>query len=238
MREEVMAKTGKSNAHLGIHHPFGAKHGTPLAGQRPPLAASHESLANRFYTENQDPRTLPLPVSATAPLEERIYRESVADVVARHSRRDHSGLRPYTPEPDAPVPFYQMGVRPLDIPFGRGMYGGKLPVVEQHLEHMQFVGNDGSNFGLTNSENLLVESPEQLKRYQVESAKYRKEYIDRARDELEAQWQAKLAEANQSSFGTAGRRYYVESNNCQHYFARIIQRAQAYETREKPLVLP
>lgn len=33
-----MADTGKSNGHLGIHHPFGARHGTPVAGQRPPLA--------------------------------------------------------------------------------------------------------------------------------------------------------------------------------------------------------
>lgn len=233
-----MATTGKSNAHLGIHHPFGARHGTPLAGQRPPSAASHDAQAQRLYAENQDLRALPLPVPANAPLEERLYPESVADVVARHSRGNHSGLRPYKPEPDASVSFYQMGVRPLDIPYVRGKYGKKVPNAEQHVEHMQFVGNDGSNFGLTDSENLLVESPEQLKRYQVESPKYRKEYIDRARDELEAQWQAKLAQANQSSFGTASSRYYFEHYNCQHYFAQVIQKAQTYETREKPLVLP
>lgn len=189
MQEEAMAQTGKSNAHLGIHHPFGAKHGTPLA-QRPPLAASHAPLAHRLYPRDWRPVSHTLPVADDAPLEERLYPDSIHDVVARHSRGDHSDLQPYTPEPHAAVAFCQMGVRPLDL-IGMGWgYGKKYAKFEQHMEHMQFVGNDGkSNFGLTNSVNLLVESPEQLKRYQVESAKYRREYIDRARDELEAQWQ-------------------------------------------------
>ena len=173
-----------------------------------------------------------------ASLEERIYRQSVADVVARHSRGDHSTLRPYTPEPDAKVPFYRMGVRPLNAPFLEGFYSKRGPIPGQHIDHMHFVGSDGSNFGLTDSERPLVEKPEKLKRYQVESPKYRQEYIDRARDELEAEWQTKKAEAHQSSFGTALRRYSLPSYNCQHYFAEIIKRAQSYETREKPLVLP
>ena len=95
-----MANTGKSNAHLGIHHPFGARHGKPVPGQRPSLAASHESLAERMYDNTPDIRRHPLPLPPDASLEERIYRQSVADVVARHSRGDHSTLRPYTPEPD------------------------------------------------------------------------------------------------------------------------------------------
>ena len=233
-----MANTGKSNAHLGIHHPFGARHGTPVPGQRPSLAASHESPAERMYDNTPDIRRHPLPLPPDASLEEHIYRQSVADVVARHSRGDHSTLRPYTPEPDAKVPFYRMGVRPLNIAGGDWAYGKRVSNLNQHIEHMHFVGSDGSNFGLTDSERPLVEKPEQLKRYQMESPKYRQEYIDRARDELEAEWQTKKAEAHQSSFGTALRRYSLPSYNCQHYFAEIIKRAQSYETREKPLVLP
>lgn len=233
-----MADTGKSNGHLGIHHPFGARHGTPVAGQRPPLAAAHEPLAEQMYPKDWRAAPATLPVATDAPLEERLYPDSIHDVVARHSRGDHSTLRPYTPEPDAKVPFYRMGVRPLNAPFLEGFYSKRGPIPGQHIDHMHFVGSDGSNFGLTDSERPLVEKPEKLKRYQVESPKYRQEYIDRARDELEAEWQTKKAEAHQSSFGTALRRYSLPSYNCQHYFAEIIKRAQSYETREKPLVLP
>lgn len=233
-----MADTGKSNGHLGIHHPFGARHGTPVAGQRPPLAAAHEPLAEQMYPKDWRAAPATLPVATDAPLEDRLYPDSIHDVVARHSRGDHSTLRPYTPEPDAKVPFYRMGVRPLNAPFLEGFYSKRGPIPGQHIDHMHFVGSDGSNFGLTDSERPLVEKPEQLKRYQVESPKYRQEYIDRARDELEAEWQTKKAEAHQSSFGTALRRYSLPSYNCQHYFAEIIKRAQSYETREKPLVLP
>lgn len=233
-----MADTGKSNGHLGIHHPFGARHGTPVAGQRPPLAAAHEPLAEQMYPKDWRAAPATLPVATDAPLEERLYPDSIHDVVARHSRGDHSTLRPYTPEPDAKVPFYRMGVRPLNAPFLEGFYSKRGPIPGQHIDHMHFVGSDGSNFGLTDSERPLVEKPEKLKRYQVESPKYRQEYIDRARDELEAEWQTKKAEAHQSSFGTALRRYSLPSYNCQHYFAEIIKRVQSYETREKPLVLP
>ena len=45
---------------------------------------------------------------------------------------------------------------------------------------MHFVGNEGSNFGLTGS-GEFSESVENLNKYQVEAPKYRKEYIDRAR---------------------------------------------------------
>lgn len=40
------------------------------------------------------------------------------------------------------------------------------------------------------------------------------------------------------SFGTALSRYYATNDNCQDFFAQVIQWAQAYETKEKPLVLP
>ena len=32
--------------------------------------------------------------------------------------------------------------------------------------------------------------------------------------------------------------YKITTYNCQHYFAEVLQQAQKYETREKPLVLP
>ena len=32
--------------------------------------------------------------------------------------------------------------------------------------------------------------------------------------------------------------YNAVVHNCQHYFAEVLQQAQKYETKEKPLVLP
>ena len=51
----------------------------------------------------------PMPVSQNAPLEERMYPASVADVVKRHAQGDHSTLQLYSPDPDAAVPYYRMG---------------------------------------------------------------------------------------------------------------------------------
>lgn len=59
----------------------------------------------------------PMPVSQTASLEERIYPASVADVVKRHANGDHTGLQPYSSDPNAAIPYYQMGVRPLESRF-------------------------------------------------------------------------------------------------------------------------
>lgn len=121
-----MANTGKSNGHLGIHHPFGARHGTPVPGQRPPLAAAHEPLAEQMYPKDWRAAPATLPVAADAPLEERLYPDSIHDVVARHSREDHSDLRPYKAEPNAAVPYYRIGTRALDLhvePIQRGIHG-------------------------------------------------------------------------------------------------------------------
>lgn len=92
----------------------------------------------------------PMPVSAEAPLEERMYAESVADVVKKHAQKDHSALKPYTAEPDAAVAYYRMGVRPLDwAPLQDGYGKNTFFGVGPHIDHMHFVGSDGSNFGLT-----------------------------------------------------------------------------------------
>ena len=174
-----MATTGKSNGHLGISHPFGARHGTPVVGQG--NGRTQQSLADRMYGAKKDPLTQPLPVSPDAPLQERMYAESVSDVVARHAAKTHD-LKPFTLHLEAEVPYYQMGVRPLDLwLWGKKKYGKEIKWnKQQHYEHMQFVGSDGSNFGLSYGEGLLVEDMKTLFTYEVEAPKYRKEYIDRA----------------------------------------------------------
>jgi len=176
----------------------------------------------------------PMPVSAEAPLEERMYAESVADVVKKHAQKDHSALKPYTAEPDAAVAYYRMGVRPLDwAPLQDGYGKNTFFGVGPHIDHMHFVGSDGSNFGLTWG-GTFSESTENLNAYQVETPKYRKEYIDRARAEMEKEY------APIEIFHTWQERnpYNLLSNNCQHYFARVLQKAKQYETKAKPLVLP
>lgn len=179
----------------------------------------------------------PMPVAQNAPLEERMYPASVADVVKKHAQGDHSTLQQYSPDPDAAVPYYRMGVRELGIPYiGKSLYGKRPLKMDLHYDHMHFVGNEGSNFGLTGS-GEFSESVEDLNKYQVEAPKYRKEYIDRARLDVAQEreknkWDTAL---NQNFIPPA---YNAVVHNCQHYFAQVLQQAQKYETREKPLVLP
>ena len=230
-----MANTGKSNAHLGIHHPFGARHGKPVPGQRPSLAASHESLAERMYDNTPDIRRHPLPLPPDASLEERIYRQSVADVVARHSRGDHSDLRPYKAEPNAAVPYYRIGTRALDLnmgSFGQWIQTWSLYRAGQDMEHMQFLGNDGkSNFGLM-ADGLVREDSSQLRNsYHVMEPKYNQELIDRARAELDAEWEKAHPEDPAS-------RYHTSSNNCQDYIQHVLDCAKRHETPDNPLILP
>ena len=180
----------------------------------------------------------PMPVSQNAPLEERMYPASIADVVKRHAQGDHSTLQQYSPDPDTAVPYYRMGVRELGLPGGTGeeIYGRKVPLFNLHLDHMHFVGNEGSNFGLTDS-GEFSESVEGLKKYQVEAPKYRKEYIDKARlDVAQEREKNKWDTALNQNFELPP--YNAVVHNCQHYFAEVLQQAQKYETREKPLVLP
>ena len=88
----------------------------------------------------------PMPISQNAPLEERMYPASVADVVKRHAQGDHSALRPYSPDPDAAVPYYRMGVRELGLPgdVGKQMYGRKVPLFNLHYDHMNFFKPDSA----------------------------------------------------------------------------------------------
>ena len=116
-----------------------------------------------------------------------MYPASVADVVKRHAQGDHSTLQLYSPDPDAAVPYYRMGVRALALPSGTEWYGQRLPTTDLHYEHMHFVGNEGSNFGLTLG-GVFSESLPDLNNYQVEAPKYRKEYIDRAKTDIDNTW--------------------------------------------------
>ena len=81
-----------------------------------------------------------------------------------------------------------------------------------------------------------MEDMKTLFTYEVEAPKYRKEYVDRARQALDAEWEKEKGEAYQAEFTPV--RYNFGFKNCQHYFAAIMQKAQEYETPDKPLVLP
>ena len=180
----------------------------------------------------------PMPVSQNAPLEERMYPASVADVVKRHAQGNHSTLQQYSPDPDAAVPYYRMGVRGLGSSGGTGekIYGRKVPLFNLHADHMHFVGNEGSNFGLTLG-GVFSESLPDLNNYQVEAPKYRKEYIDRAKTDIDEAWkERKILERFSQEYNPFI--YKITTYNCQHYFAEVLQQAQKYETSEKPLVLP
>ena len=101
---------------------------------------------------------------------------------------------------------------------------------------MHFLGNDGSNFGLT-SDGVFSEPLQNLNKYQVETPKYRKEDIDRAKRERDRKWEELQLKALDTQ-DYDHRMYNLATHNCQHYFAEVLQKAQEYATKEKPLVLP
>lgn len=152
----------------------------------------------------------------------------VNDTVARHSRKDHSGLTPWKPEPDAPVPYYILGVRPLDMPGLKELYEITIPSHDQHTEHMQFLGSDGGNFGMMKEEGVTPDKPKFIRQYEVDpTVKYNKRLIDEAREIEENQWQEKV-EAHRKKYGDSRfappkpERYHPTKNNCQHYIQRVL----------------
>ena len=249
----------RSNAHLGIHHPFGAKHGTPVP-LKPAGGSDSRPLHERMYAPSPaDLLRRPVPQPPDAPLHDRLYPESYEEYFARiasqgrlhaadehgsaftdaggrpfdaryirrdHVQNEHRDLLPYAPEPDAPVPYYRIGVRPLE--HGGSGYAKKVLGMDLHMEHMHLLGSDGSNFGMskdgTGMDGIFSESREALLGYEVEPRKYRKEYIDRARAQVEARWRESRIEAEGT--GYYGRtRYRLFRHNCQHYVAEILQLA-------------
>ena len=140
-----------------------------------------------------------------------MYPASVADVVKTHAQGDHSTLQRYSPEPDATVPYYRMGVRKLEFFGGDGFYGKRISSTDLHYEHMHFVGNEGSNFGLTLG-GVFSESLPDLKSYQVETPRYRKEYIDRAKTDIDNTWkERKILERFSQEYNP----FYLQDNDLQ-----------------------
>lgn len=127
-----------------------------------------------------------------------------------------------------------MGTRARDLhvePIQRGIQTWSIHKAGQDLEHMQFLGNDGkSNFGLM--DDGLVRKDSSLLRncYQVMEPKYNQGLIDRARAELDAEWE-------KAHPGDAASRYHIFSSNCQDYIQHILDCPKTYET-PPPLVLP
>lgn len=261
-----------ANAHLGIHHPFSARHGTPVPF---PRQAQRERLPlhERMYAPSlADLLRGPMPQPPDASGEERMYPESIGQFLDRlaggagyyaenshgstafdasgylraHVRNRHAGIVQYLPEPEAGIPYYRIGVRPLDtfslksITVGDSLSNDALRP-DLSLEHMQFLGNDGSsNFGLskdgTGQDGVFSESRDAMRRYLVEPRKFRKEYIDRARREVEEEWLAEKAAARQE--GRPISRYHLLEYNCQRYVAQILLRAEILARRDGiPLVI-
>lgn len=202
----------------------------PGAGERRPKTLLHASIPD--WVPQRDSRgELP----------------SVAEIMRRHAESDHADARPWKPDVVAEEPYYQVAVRPLDLMGSSNVDGGQDGFFYQarflhtdlHFEHVHFIANDGSNFGLSKGQNtLMIEEERALGRYVAEPVKLRKEYIDRARDELERRWREKALAAFRENPSRKLRRYDVKKYNCQHYVAEVLRLAASYETRERPLILP
>lgn len=269
-----------SNGHLGISHPFGAKHGTPGTGYRtllgaPPEADARDRAQGSFPQRAVHPvpqGRLPYgPTLLGAPVAEqarpgagerrsktllhasipdwvpqrdsRGELPSVAEIMRRRASDGHYDAEPWRPDSVSMEPYYQIAIRPLDMPGGTKLYQADhdwdMNPFDFHAEHVQFIGNDGSNFGLSKGQNtLMIEEESALGRYVAEPVKLRKEYIDRARDELERRWREKALAAFRENPSRKLTRYDVKKYNCQHYVAEVLRLAASYETRERPLILP
>ncbi len=237
-----------SNGHLGISHPFGAKHGTPGTGYRTLLGAPVAAQGRPGAGERRPKTLLHASIPDWVPRRDsRGELPSVAEIMRRHAESDHADARPWKPDVVAEEQYYQVAVRPLDLMGSSNIAGGQDGFFYQarflhtdlHFEHVHFIANDGSNFGLSKGQNtLMIEEESALGRYVAEPVKLRKEYIDRARDELERRWQERALAAFRENPSRKLRRYDVKKYNCQHYVAEVLRLAASYETRERPLVLP
>ncbi len=233
-----------SNGHLGISHPFGAKHGTPGTGYRTLLGAPVAAQARPGAGERRPKALLHASIPDWVPRRDsRGELPSVAEIMRRRASDGHYDAEPWRPDSVSMEPYYQIAIRPLDMPGGTKLYQADhdwdMNPFDFHAEHVQFIGNDGSNFGLSKGQNtLMIEEESALGRYVAEPVKLRKEYIDRARDELERRWQERALAAFRENPSRKLRRYDVKKYNCQHYVAEVLRLAASYETRERPLVLP
>ena len=146
--------------------------------------------------------------------------------------------------------YYVIGKRPLKGAGGGALYGKG----ENRLQHRQFIKNNGYNFGLTGENGGVVpfeDEKDQLKKYEYyDGNKYKAEFVDAARAELELEWQEELGRKKQqnierntpsnigANFHDVGNdfdsleRYYLDDYNCQHYVDDIIARARKIAARK------
>lgn len=154
-----------------------------------------------------------------------------AAVVGHNSRTDeHAGLPAYRPDPEASVPYYVLGMRPLEIRGFKDQYAKQRGWRGQHVEHMHFLGSDGSNFGEMKGKGVVEDDPELLRHYEVEPIKYDKALIDEARAIEEKRWNDKMKK-NWNTPTASGAyisdrdRYRFYSDNCQDYAFRVLKTA-------------
>ena len=133
--------------------------------------------------------------------------------------------------------YYVIGKRPLKG-IGGILYGDGNNIGQ----HRQFFGNNGINFGLTGENNGVVpfeDAKDQLKKYEYyDDKKYKAEFIEAARDELEQEWQEEQKKRQRHNLGAGAlsrgavggsqskTRYDVKNYNCQDYVDEVLARAR------------
>ncbi|MBO5489940.1 MAG: hypothetical protein J5960_00720, partial [Desulfovibrio sp.] len=92
------------------------------------------------------------------------------------------------------------------------------------LHHPRPPGSNGSNFGMskdgTGVDGIFSESRDDLYRFQVEPMKFRKDYVDKAKAQVDANWQREKAHAAQR--GEKISRYHFSEYNCQQYVLEVL----------------
>ena len=145
--------------------------------------------------------------------------------------------------------YYVIGKRPLKIPRGDKLYGEG----NNKYQHRQFIKNNGYNFGLSGENGGAVpfqDKEDQLKKYEYfDGQKYKAEFIDAARAELEQEWQEEFGKRKQRNYDRdtpsnmggifhgvgdefESKRYDTNDYNCQHYVDDIIARARIIAKRK------
>ena len=109
-------------------------------------------------------------------------------------------------------------------------------MTDLHYDHMHFVGSEGSNFGLTLG-GVFSESQPDLNNYQVEAPKYRKEYIDRAKADIESAWkERKILERFSQEYNPFI--YKITTYNCSTTLPKFSSRPKNTKPEKNRLCCP
>ncbi|WP_156907908.1 RHS repeat domain-containing protein [Desulfovibrio cuneatus] len=207
-------------SHKGISHPFGAPHG--------------QSAGNGVDQNDEDK-------SASNTLSPAGNEQRIGDKVKEVEKiKVESKWKEY----------YVIGKRPLKGWGGETGYGKG----ENKLQHRQFIKNNGYNFGLSGENGGVVpfqDNEDQLKKYEYfDGNKYKAEFIDAARAELEQEWQEEFGSSKQHNQEriTPARtgaifhgmdeglqretRYRLINYNCQNYVDDVVARARKIAERK------